>query len=135
LIIGCGFVLHIDLSRPPDTTAGRRPAQPVPGKDAPGASSARGLSRPGERPERTVEVVPFRTRGGIAAIRVTGVKPGSVLADLGLEAGDVIRKVDSEVVGDPEAFLDSLAEGRLPRSITVLRGAARNEAPVVLGGA
>ena len=127
----CTFLVRLGLGGGAAVTGGIVRVAP----ETTTAPNARGLSRPGERPERTVKVVPFHVDGGAMAIRVTGVKPGSALADLGLEAGNGIQTVDSEVVGDPGAFLDLLAEGHIPRSITVKRGAAKTEATVVLGGA
>jgi hypothetical protein len=74
------------------------------------------------------KLVPFFGRGGVlGGVRVTGVRPGSVLAEAGLRPGDVVQQVDGKPVASLEGVRRQLCASRLPGTLGVHRGAARVE--------
>jgi len=56
-------------------------------------------------------------RGGLA---VSGVRQGSAAADIGLEPGDIILRVNNQPVATNDAFREALLTARRGRSVLLL---------------
>ena len=57
----------------------------------------------------SVRVVPDKEGDRVAGLRVLGVKPGSLLATLGVENGDRLTKINGMEVADPKSALEAYA--------------------------
>ena len=80
---------------------------------------------PVEFPARMVEGLAWerlglRVKDGRGALAVTGVRPGSAAADVGLEPGDIILRVNNQPVPTAEAFREALLTARRGRSVLLL---------------
>ncbi|MFP2963901.1 trypsin-like peptidase domain-containing protein [Myxococcus sp. 1LA] len=80
---------------------------------------------PVEFPARMVEGLAWERLGlrvkevrGVLA--VSNVRPGSVAADIGLEPGDIILRVNNQPVATQDAFRESLLTARRGRSVLLL---------------
>jgi general secretion pathway protein C len=71
--------------------------------------------------------VPVTQDGRTLGIRMTGVKPGSVLALIGIESGDVLMTVNGYEIADPQKALEAYARLRTAERMTLtLRRANRD---------
>lgn len=76
-------------------------------------------------PMRTAKYVPFHDdRGREAGVRITGVKPGSWLAELGVKPGDVLTSWDGNSVLNSRDLLARAERESVPSSVVVKRGVA-----------
>ena len=72
--------------------------------------------------------VPVTQDGKTLGIRMTGVKPGSVLALIGIESGDVLMTVNGYEIADPQRALEAYARLRTAERMTLtLRRANRDK--------
>lgn len=66
-----------------------------------------------DEPERALHTVPYQEYGEPVGVRINGVRPGSVLAKMGLRSGDVIKGMNDRIITRPEQadeFFKSLVE-------------------------
>ena len=73
----------------------------------------------GRRP--ALKGVPYYESGRVVGLRVTGIRPGSWAVSMGIQRGDVIRKLDEDAISDPAAAKLRLRSDDRPQSIEVTR--------------
>jgi Do/DeqQ family serine protease len=80
---------------------------------------------PVEFPPRLIESLAWerlglRVKDARGAVAISGVRPGSVAQEVGLETGDVILRVNNQPVANTEAFREALLTARRGRSVLLL---------------
>jgi serine protease Do len=80
---------------------------------------------PAEFPPELIEALAWnrlglRVRPARGAFTIQAVRPGSVAAEVGLEPGDVILRVNNQPLSTPAAFQEALLSARGARSILLL---------------
>lgn len=56
---------------------------------------------------RQARAVPVREDGRIVGVRLSGIRPDGVLARLGIQNGDEVRKVNGFEIGTPDKALEA----------------------------
>ncbi len=80
---------------------------------------------PVEFPPRLIESLAWdrlglRVKEARGVVAISGVRPGSVAQEVGLETGDVILRVNNQPVPNTEAFREALLTARRGRSVLLL---------------
>jgi Do/DeqQ family serine protease len=80
---------------------------------------------PVEFPPRLIESLAWerlglRVKDARGAVAISGVRPGSVAQEVGLETGDVILRVNNQPVANTEVFREALLTARRGRSVLLL---------------
>jgi general secretion pathway protein C len=68
---------------------------------------------------RGVRVVPEQQRGTIIGLRLFGIRPGSLLAAIGLKSGDRLESINGFSVGTPQEALEAYARLRTAERLYV----------------
>jgi len=64
-------------------------------------------------------VVPEQQDGAIVGVRLFGIRPGSLLATLGLQSGDRLESINGLSVASPEEALEAYARLRTAERLNV----------------
>jgi general secretion pathway protein C len=68
---------------------------------------------------RSVRVVPEQQNGAIIGLRLFGIRPGSLLAAIGLKSGDRLESINGFSVATPEEALEAYARLRSAQRLSV----------------
>jgi general secretion pathway protein C len=68
---------------------------------------------------RSVRVVPEQQNGAIIGLRLFGIRPGSLLAAVGLKSGDRLESINGFNVATPEEALEAYARLRTAERLNV----------------
>jgi general secretion pathway protein C len=68
---------------------------------------------------RNVRVVPEQQNGAIIGLRLFGIRPGSLLAAIGLKSGDRLESINGFNVATPEEALEAYARLRTAERLNV----------------
>jgi S1-C subfamily serine protease len=68
---------------------------------------------------REARVVPEQENGKVVGVRLFGIRKTSVLAELGFENGDRVRRVNGFLIVDPSTALEAYAELKKAKEIVV----------------
>ena len=69
---------------------------------------------------RSTRIIPVERRGRVVGVQVFGVRPGDLLARLGVESGDVIMRLNEFDIATPDCCLRAYTRLRQSDSIDVL---------------
>jgi len=98
------------------------------------AGEATGTGPADPETRASVKLLPFYDdRGAFLGARVTGIRPGSDIADLGLEPGDIVVGLGPNRVGSVAQVRSQLIGSEHP-SIEILRGLGREQKRLRLDG-